>query len=142
MRETQVVEVPVEVTAVPEMGDGPVLNTDVSGEVELWHFWASPVRRNALRRVIALCQADSSLSVEVAAQRVAMALAACLLLPLAAFRPVAAETETPPAALTAVGEEVCEEDAAKAVHAAQPSTASSLACETSTRMPRRPGQQS
>lgn len=55
VRETQVVE--VEVTAVPETGDGPVLNPDVSGEVELWHFWASPVRRNALRRVIALCQA-------------------------------------------------------------------------------------
>jgi multiple sugar transport system substrate-binding protein len=56
VRETQVVEVPVEVTAVPEAGAGPVLNADVSGNVELWHFWASPVRRNAIRRVIAYCQ--------------------------------------------------------------------------------------
>jgi multiple sugar transport system substrate-binding protein len=46
----------VEVTAVPEPGTGPTLNPDVSGEVELWHFWASPVRRNAIRRVIAYCQ--------------------------------------------------------------------------------------
>ena len=56
VRETQVVEVPVEVTAVPEMGDGPVYNADVSGTVEMWHHWASPVRRNALRRVIAYCK--------------------------------------------------------------------------------------
>jgi multiple sugar transport system substrate-binding protein len=35
-----------------------MLNPDVSGEVELWHHWASPVRRNAIRRVIAMCQAQ------------------------------------------------------------------------------------
>jgi multiple sugar transport system substrate-binding protein len=34
----------------------PTLNPDVSGKVELWHFWASPVRRQAVRRVIALCK--------------------------------------------------------------------------------------
>jgi multiple sugar transport system substrate-binding protein len=64
VRETQIVEQTqivnqtqvVEVTAVPEAGDGPVYNTDVSGTVEMWHHWASPVRRNALRRVIAYCK--------------------------------------------------------------------------------------
>jgi multiple sugar transport system substrate-binding protein len=35
---------------------GHQLNPDVSGNVEFWHFWASPVRRNAVRRVIAICQ--------------------------------------------------------------------------------------
>ena len=50
------VEVEVEVTAVPEAGPGPSLNSDVSGEVEIWHWWASPVRRNAVRRVIAICE--------------------------------------------------------------------------------------
>ena len=35
---------------------GPPLNADVSGNVEFWHFWGSPVRRNAIRRVIAICQ--------------------------------------------------------------------------------------
>jgi multiple sugar transport system substrate-binding protein len=34
------------------------LDPSVSGTVELWHFWASPVRRNALRRVIALCNEE------------------------------------------------------------------------------------
>jgi multiple sugar transport system substrate-binding protein len=32
------------------------LNPDVSGEVEFWHFWASPVRNNAIKRVIAICK--------------------------------------------------------------------------------------
>jgi len=32
------------------------LNPDVSGQVELWHFWSSPVRRTAIRRVVAICQ--------------------------------------------------------------------------------------
>ena len=27
--------------------------TDVSGQLEFWHFWGSPLRRNAIRRVIA-----------------------------------------------------------------------------------------
>ena len=29
---------------------------DVAGNIELWHFWASPIRRTAIRRVIAICQ--------------------------------------------------------------------------------------
>ncbi len=33
------------------------LNPQVSGNVELWHFWSSPLRRTAIRRVISLCQA-------------------------------------------------------------------------------------
>jgi multiple sugar transport system substrate-binding protein len=35
---------------------GVKLNTNVAGKVELWHFWSSPVRRNAIRRVVAICQ--------------------------------------------------------------------------------------
>jgi multiple sugar transport system substrate-binding protein len=34
------------------------LNPEVSGEVEFWHFWGSPVRRNAIRRVVAICEAE------------------------------------------------------------------------------------
>ena len=34
---------------------GPKLNSNVAGTVEFWHFWSSPVRRNAIRRIIALC---------------------------------------------------------------------------------------
>ena len=34
---------------------GVPLNADVSGTVNLWHFWGSPVRRNAIRRVVAIC---------------------------------------------------------------------------------------
>lgn len=34
---------------------GAKLNPDVSGTVTFWHFWGSPVRRNAIRRVIAIC---------------------------------------------------------------------------------------
>lgn len=30
--------------------------TGISGEVELWHFWGSPVRRTAVRRIVAICQ--------------------------------------------------------------------------------------
>jgi multiple sugar transport system substrate-binding protein len=51
---TQVVEVPV--TVAPTAQTGPVPNTEVVGNVELWHFWSSPIRRNAIKRVIALCQ--------------------------------------------------------------------------------------
>ncbi len=39
-------------------GPGPRLNKDVSGEVEFWHHWSSPVRRNAIRRVIAACAVE------------------------------------------------------------------------------------
>jgi ABC-type glycerol-3-phosphate transport system substrate-binding protein len=45
----------VEVTQTP--GPGQVqYNTDVSGEIELWHFWASPVRRNGVQRIKAICE--------------------------------------------------------------------------------------
>ena len=45
----------VEVTSTP--GPGQVqYNPDVSGDIEIWHFWASPVRRNGLQRIIAICQ--------------------------------------------------------------------------------------
>ncbi len=46
------------VNALPvEASNGePTLNPNVSGNIELWHFWASPVRHNAIRRVIAECQ--------------------------------------------------------------------------------------
>jgi multiple sugar transport system substrate-binding protein len=37
---------------------GGYLDTSVSGEVEFWHFWGSPARRTAIRRVVALCQAE------------------------------------------------------------------------------------
>jgi multiple sugar transport system substrate-binding protein len=50
-----------EATAAPVSGDapstGPKLNPDVSGTIEMWHFWASPLRRTAIRRVISICQA-------------------------------------------------------------------------------------
>ena len=35
---------------------GVPLNADVEGNVEFWHHWGSPVRRTAIRRVIAMCQ--------------------------------------------------------------------------------------
>ncbi len=41
----------------PQAGAGPKLNPDVSGNVEFWHFWSSPLRRTAIRRVISLCEA-------------------------------------------------------------------------------------
>ena len=44
-------------TPEPEVSDRPALETLVSGNISLWHMWEAPVRRNALRRVIALCQA-------------------------------------------------------------------------------------
>lgn len=36
-------------------GGGPKLNPNISGTITFWHFWGSPVRRNAIRRVVALC---------------------------------------------------------------------------------------
>ena len=36
--------------------DGIKLNPNVSGDVEMWHFWSSSVRRNGVKRVIALCK--------------------------------------------------------------------------------------
>src|SRR5512138_275379 len=53
---TQVVPKNVEVTSTPAPSTGRVYNKNVSGTVEMWHFWASPVRRNAIRRVISICQ--------------------------------------------------------------------------------------
>lgn len=34
------------------------LDPSVSGEVEFWHFWGSPVRRTGIRRVVALCEQE------------------------------------------------------------------------------------
>jgi multiple sugar transport system substrate-binding protein len=30
----------------------------VAGTIEMWHFWSSPLRRTAIRRVISICQAQ------------------------------------------------------------------------------------
>jgi multiple sugar transport system substrate-binding protein len=53
---TRVVEVEVPGEA-EETGLAAILNEDVSGSVEMWHFWGSPVRRNAIRRIVAMCDA-------------------------------------------------------------------------------------
>jgi multiple sugar transport system substrate-binding protein len=45
----------VEVTSTPQPG-AVQYNPDVSGDIELWHFWASPVRRNGVQRIKAICQ--------------------------------------------------------------------------------------
>lgn len=37
---------------------GVTLNPDVSGTIEMWHFWSSPLRRTAIQRVISICQAQ------------------------------------------------------------------------------------
>ena len=51
---TEVVKQTTVVTqAVP--ATGPTYNKDVKGEVEIWHWWASPVRRNAVKRILATC---------------------------------------------------------------------------------------
>jgi multiple sugar transport system substrate-binding protein len=55
------VEATTEATTAPAGGAAAEetevkLNPDVSGKVDLWHFWGSPVRRNAIRRVVAICQ--------------------------------------------------------------------------------------
>lgn len=44
------------VAQTPDTGLGATLDPSVSGEVEFWHFWGSPVRRNAIRRVVAICE--------------------------------------------------------------------------------------
>jgi multiple sugar transport system substrate-binding protein len=49
---TRVVEVEGE---APVEGTAALLNSDVSGDIELWHFWGSPVRRTAIRRIAAIC---------------------------------------------------------------------------------------
>jgi multiple sugar transport system substrate-binding protein len=44
-----------QLTFAQDTGATIPLNAEVSGNVELWHFWGSPVRRTAIRRVIAIC---------------------------------------------------------------------------------------
>jgi len=34
---------------------GVSLNPNVSGDITLWHFWASPIRHTGLERIIAMC---------------------------------------------------------------------------------------
>jgi multiple sugar transport system substrate-binding protein len=48
-----------EATAGGAQLDGVTLNPDVSAQIEMWHFWASPVRRNAIRRIIAMCTGNT-----------------------------------------------------------------------------------
>jgi multiple sugar transport system substrate-binding protein len=47
-----------EATEAPAAAGGVALNPDVSGNVELWHFWSSPLRRTAIQRVISICSAQ------------------------------------------------------------------------------------
>ncbi|HEU4326223.1 MAG TPA: ABC transporter substrate-binding protein [Roseiflexaceae bacterium] len=42
-------------TAPAGTAPGQQPNSAISGSITFWHFWGSPVRRNAIRRVIALC---------------------------------------------------------------------------------------
>lgn len=42
--------------ATQAAGEGFKLNPDVSGTIDFWHFWSSPLRRNAIRRVVQICQ--------------------------------------------------------------------------------------
>jgi len=44
------------VAGATDAAGSPKLNPDVSGTIDFWHFWGSPVRRNAIRRVLAICQ--------------------------------------------------------------------------------------
>src|SRR4051812_15579014 len=44
-------------SAAPAQGSFK-LNKNVSGNIQFWHFWSSPVRRNAVRRVVAICQQE------------------------------------------------------------------------------------
>jgi multiple sugar transport system substrate-binding protein len=48
----------IDTTAAPPASASVALNPDVSGTVEFWHFWSSPLRRTAIQRVISLCQAQ------------------------------------------------------------------------------------
>src|SRR5690606_30418938 len=58
-------------TPAASMGEDPVLalvskieltrdllDPEVSGEVEIWHFWGSPVRHTAILRIIFLCSEE------------------------------------------------------------------------------------
>lgn len=44
----------VEVTSTPQPGTGPKINKDIKGTITFWGHWASPVRKTAILRMIAL----------------------------------------------------------------------------------------
>jgi multiple sugar transport system substrate-binding protein len=44
------------IASAQDMSMGVTLNPEVTGNVEFWHHWGSPVRRTAIRRVVAMCQ--------------------------------------------------------------------------------------
>ena len=48
------VALPVSLPSAPEMAEAQ----DGDTEITFWHFWGSPVRRTAIRRVVAICEAQ------------------------------------------------------------------------------------
>lgn len=48
------IALPVNVPSAPEMAEAQ----DGETEITFWHFWGSPVRRTAVRRVVAICEAQ------------------------------------------------------------------------------------
>ena len=53
--------VPPQAPGAPTGGEtgattGGEAQAGISGNVEFWHFWGSPVRRTAVRRIVAICQ--------------------------------------------------------------------------------------
>ncbi|MDQ4077996.1 MAG: ABC transporter substrate-binding protein [Chloroflexota bacterium] len=46
----------VEGVDAPVVSVDDILNPEVEGSVEFWHFWGSPARRTAIRRVVAMCE--------------------------------------------------------------------------------------
>lgn len=53
--------VPPQAPGAPTGGEtgattGGEAQAGISGTVEFWHFWGSPVRRTAVRRIVAICQ--------------------------------------------------------------------------------------
>ena len=57
VKETSVVQITS--TAGPTQavsGSDAILNPDVSGDITFWHFWGSPVRRTAVRRIVSICE--------------------------------------------------------------------------------------
>jgi multiple sugar transport system substrate-binding protein len=53
---TQVVTQTASSAGGAQTANVPKLNPDVKGDVQFWHFWASPVRRAGVRRIIAMCE--------------------------------------------------------------------------------------
>ena len=50
---------PVADISVPALRSAETaLAQDGETQITLWHFWGSPVRRTAIRRVIAICEAQ------------------------------------------------------------------------------------